>query len=121
MNKIFDEDQLRAVLKAAKNCRMEQLESKFAALKEYLETTEEKESLINQMEELMPYQGKPILGRYDDVGALQLSRAQDFFYEWGFSDFLSILRFVLGEVGEKEVIKFILDSVLPVIYNKSNN
>lgn len=102
MNQFLNEEQLRKVLAAAKNCRMEQLEAKFASLKEYVETAEEKESLINRMEGLTPGEAKPMLGRYDDVSVLQLGRAQDRFYEWGFLDCLHLIRSLLCEMIEEK-------------------
>lgn len=100
MFNFFDEEQFRAVLEAAKECRMKQLEAEFAASAEYLETTEVKEKLISQMEDLIPGSVKLLLGRYDDVGASQLCSAQEFSYVYGFVDCLGFFRRLLGEALE---------------------
>ena len=86
MKEILTEEWLAKVLEAAKDCRMRQLETKFAATEECREAMQLKEDILHRLEEYIQRGGKEILFQYDDAYSLLQGRAQDFCYEQGFTD-----------------------------------
>ena len=91
MKEILNEEWLRQVLEAARDCRMRQLEGKFAAWEEGREAVKLKEEILARLEEYIQRGGKEMLFQYDDAYSLLQGRAQDFFYEQGFADCFRIL------------------------------
>ena len=86
MKEILNEEWLRQVLEAARDCRMRQLESEFAAWGEYREVEKVKEDMFKKLDEQLREAEREMLSLYDDAFSLMVGRAQDFFYERGFAD-----------------------------------
>ena len=101
MEKSFDEARPKAVLNAAKDCRMKQLESDFDAWPVYAAAVQSKKELMSSLESLLTGSGRKILWKCDDVTSLMVCNAQDYFYDWGFTDCLNLIRLVLGGVPEE--------------------
>ncbi len=95
MKDILNEEWLRQVLEAARNCRMRQLEPELMAWAEYREVEKVKNDMITQLEGHLQQAQKEMLSLYDDASSLLLGRTQDFFYEQGFADCLRILCWIL--------------------------
>lgn len=102
LDDFLTEERLREVLGSAKDRRMQQLEKDFAARKEYVEAAAEKQALLDQLEALLQNRAKNVLGRYDDVWALLLCRAQDFFYDRGFMDCFHLFMLLLRREKEEK-------------------
>mgnify|MGYP000137816114 CR=1 FL=1 len=99
MKELLNEEWLRQVLEAARDCRVRQLESEFIAWEECQEATKLKEEILARLEPYIQRGGKEILFQYDDAFSLLQGRAQDFFYERGFADcFRMLVRILVHEL-----------------------